>query len=634
MKHSIIITTALMISLLPTHIVNVKAEVADHTIPELTSIDSDKTIVAPGEQITFTVDIKDESNLDYVYLKVKPLHRSISGTSVQLKYNAETKKYVGTYTVPSTAFNEQWYVSFVGARDVHGNYMHLEDGDSIINNWVSPISFTIFDGIDMEGPTFVKNGSLTLNVTGPFDFTKNLEIYDDIDAEVKSVKVTHNIPDKTVGSFTVNYEATDATGNRSTFKQEVTLKDLEAPVLHNVADRTIYIGESFDALAGIQATDNLDGDVSKSISFSSNVNTLKAGNYTGTYKVSDKAGNTTKQTITVQVVSKESIIITGTENELILLNSSFDPLAGVKVLNSSNQDVTADLKVESSVKTDVAGRYSVKYTFDKKGYAPLTVYRQITVAPYKSPRIEGLKDMYLFLGDSLTLPSNIKAYSVMGLEMDGVQMKIDRPIEAVGDYAVTFSVTDHYGYSYEETKKLTVLAKEASFTDVPVTHPYFKEIQLMKEMKIINGYADRTFKPGDFISRQHVAALIYRSGVSLEPIREKITFSDVPKSHPYYKEIMALYQAGIIDGSNGKFNPNDVLTRAQLAKILVNAFKLKLQQTNVQAFIDSEDHWAKAYINILSSNGITTGSQGRFNPNDPVSRMHYATFMYRIIQSM
>lgn len=634
MQYLIKITTALMVFLFPTSMGIVQANVVDNTIPALVSIDSDKTKVAPGEKITFSVGIKDESNLEYVYLKVKPQYRSISGTSVQLQYDAATEKYVGAYTVPTTAFNEQWYVSFVGARDVHGNYMHLEDRGSVVNNWASPISFTIFNGNDTVGPTFMQNGSLTLNVTGPFDFTKNLVVYDDVDTDVeKSVKVTYNIPEKTVGTFTVSYEAADATGNRSTFSQEVTLKDLEAPVLHNVKDRTIFVGDHFEALAGIQATDNLDGDLSKTISFSGNVNTSKAGDYTGTYKVTDKAGNMTRQTVKITVVAKQSVTITGTEDELLLLNTPFDPLVGVKVMdNSTKQDVTANLIVESSVKTDVAGRYFVKYTFNKESYEPLTVYRQITIAPYKSPRIEGLKDMYLFEGEALTMPTNIKAYNVMGLQIDGVQMKTDRPVTATGDYAVTYSVKDHYGYSYEETKKLTVLAKEASFIDVPVTHPYYKEIQLMKEMKIINGYPDKTFKPTASISRQHVAALIYRSGVSLEPIREKATFADVPESHPYYTEIMALYQAGIIDGSNGKFNPNDALTRGQLAKILVNAFKLELQPANVLSFADTDNHWAKDDINILSSNGITVGSQGRFNPNDQVSRMHYATFMYRIVQ--
>lgn len=634
MKKLMKVSAAMMIFLLPMSMGNVQAAVADNTSPVFLSIESDKTILAPGEKITFSVGIEDESEIDYANVNVKPIHRSISGSGVRLNYDPATKKYVGSYTVPTTAFNEQWYVSSVSAQDVHGNYMYISDNGYYFDDWKSPISFTIFDGNDTVGPTFVKNGSLTLNVTGPFNFTQNIEIYDDVDTEVeKSVKVTHNIPEKTMGTFTVNYEATDFSGNRSTFSQDVTIKDTESPKLNNVQNRTIFAGDPFNAYEGIQATDNFDGDVTKDIRYTGYVDTKKAGDYSITYRVSDKAGNTVNQSATITVVAKENVTITGTDNKLLLLNSTFDPLAGVKVTdNKSNQDLTDYLTVESSVKTDVSGRYSVKYTFEKEGYEPVTAYRQITVAPYSSPRIEGLKDMTLFEGEALTLPPNVKAYNVMGLEIDGVQMNTNRPVKEAGDYTVTYSVTDHYGYSYEETKKLTVLPKVASFIDVPVTHPYFKEIQTMKEKKIINGFPGNIFNPTAAISRQHVASLIYRSGVSLIPIREKVEFADVPESHPYYTEIMALYQAGIIDGANGMFNPKNSLTRAQLAKILVNAYKLELQPENLKPFSDTENHWAKDFINILSSNGITTGSNGRFNPNDQVSRMHYATFMYRTIE--
>lgn len=154
--------------------------------------------------------------------------------------------------------------------------MYISDNGYYFDDWESPISFTIFDGNDTVGPTFVKNGSLTLNVTGPFNFTQNIEIYDDVDTEVeKSVKVTHNIPEKTMGTFTVNYEATDFSGNRSTFSQDVTIKDTESPKLNNVQNRTIFAGDPFNAYEGIQATDNFDGDVTKDIRYTGYVDTKK-----------------------------------------------------------------------------------------------------------------------------------------------------------------------------------------------------------------------------------------------------------------------------------------------------------------------------------------------------------------------
>lgn len=170
-----------------------------------------------------------------------------------------------------------------------------------------------------------------------------------------------------------------------------------------------------------------------------------------------------------------------------------------------------------------------------------------------------------------------------------------------------------------------------SFSDVPKKHIYYEEIESIKEKELINGYPDGTFKPNDSIKREHAAAIIQRSGVDLTPVRAAGKFSDVPKNHLYYSTIQKLYRAGIIDGSEGKFNPSGHITRAQLAKILVESFDLKMKPGKSLNFTDiPSDHWASEYIQILASNGITTGSNGKFMPNDSLTRGHYAVFLSRL----
>ena len=52
---------------------------------------------------------------------------------------------------------------------------------------------------------------------------------------------------------------------------------------------------------------------------------------------------------------------------------------------------------------------------------------------------------------------------------------------------------------------------------------------------------------------------------------------------------------------DGKFDPNGEMTRAQLAKVLVEAFNLK--GSTAASFKDvPKDHWAHEYINILYHN--------------------------------
>lgn len=168
------------------------------------------------------------------------------------------------------------------------------------------------------------------------------------------------------------------------------------------------------------------------------------------------------------------------------------------------------------------------------------------------------------------------------------------------------------------------------FKDVPKSHSAYKEIMAMRDKKIINGYPDNTFRPAQSISRVHTASLFVRS-MDLKPVRAGKEFKDVPKSSPYYNDVQTVYRAGIFDGNtNGMFGINDNLTRGQMAKVLVNAFELKIEKGYIFSDVGA-DNWAKDYISTLYVHGITVGSNGLYKPNDPVSRAHYAAFLYRAL---
>ncbi|MFJ7734765.1 S-layer homology domain-containing protein [Lysinibacillus sp. NPDC097287] len=146
---------------------------------------------------------------------------------------------------------------------------------------------------------------------------------------------------------------------------------------------------------------------------------------------------------------------------------------------------------------------------------------------------------------------------------------------------------------------------------------------------IITGYPDGSFRPNEPIRREHVAVMFARA-FELTPKREATQFSDVPTSHPYYDAITKLQQAGIIDGSNGKFNPNEPLTRAQLAKILVLAFGLTPGGTSTFQDVPTT-HWSYDYIAALADVGIALGDNGNFRPDEPVTRAQFVAFMYRAL---
>ncbi|OMF07387.1 hypothetical protein BK131_26735 [Paenibacillus amylolyticus] len=154
-------------------------------------------------------------------------------------------------------------------------------------------------------------------------------------------------------------------------------------------------------------------------------------------------------------------------------------------------------------------------------------------------------------------------------------------------------------------------------------------IEELASQGIIAGYPDGSFHPNEHIKRHHMA-LIFTRAFEFNPIREAVSFSDVSPSHPYYEAIMSLQQAGIVDGANGNFNPNHSLTRAEMAKILTLAFEIKPGGT--VAFQDvPTTHWSYDYIAALAALKIVLGDNGKFKPDEPVTRAQFVAMMYRAL---
>jgi hypothetical protein len=170
------------------------------------------------------------------------------------------------------------------------------------------------------------------------------------------------------------------------------------------------------------------------------------------------------------------------------------------------------------------------------------------------------------------------------------------------------------------------------FKDVGPTYWAYKEISDLRNKEIISGYSDNTFQPLATVRRDHVAVLFSRS-IPLDPkVDVADDFLDVPKSYLFYNEIKRTQLAGIFSGTSGKFGPKDQLTRAQMAKILVLALNLSGNQQHPFTDISSK-HWANDYISILYANGITLGTNGKYLPDQPVTRAQYAVFLHRAFEA-
>jgi len=181
------------------------------------------------------------------------------------------------------------------------------------------------------------------------------------------------------------------------------------------------------------------------------------------------------------------------------------------------------------------------------------------------------------------------------------------------------------------------------FTDVPCDHWAINYISAIKNAGITTGYPDGTFWPENPVKRSEMAVFIIRA-VEGEPTNNNTNpyFADVDPTHWAFRYVQRLREIGVTTGyptTPPLYGPDDNVTREQMAVMLIRALAYQ-GMTDIppddycssgSPFHDVEqDRWSCKFIKRLRELNITSGyPDGRFKPENPVTRAEMATFIYR-----
>jgi hypothetical protein len=174
----------------------------------------------------------------------------------------------------------------------------------------------------------------------------------------------------------------------------------------------------------------------------------------------------------------------------------------------------------------------------------------------------------------------------------------------------------------------------ALFSDVPASHPFLVDIAYMVSADITGGFPDGTFRPVAPVTRQSMAAFLYRFAgePDFDPPTPP-TFSDVGTSHGFRTEIEWLASEEITGGfPDGTFRPGDVVTRGSMAAFLYRmAGEPAFTPPSPPTFDDvGTSHAFRTEIEWLASTGVTTGfSDDTYRPGVTVSRQSMSAFLRR-----
>lgn len=153
----------------------------------------------------------------------------------------------------------------------------------------------------------------------------------------------------------------------------------------------------------------------------------------------------------------------------------------------------------------------------------------------------------------------------------------------------------------------------------------------------INGYPDGSVQPEGFITREEMAAIIYR--IKNKEYEEPFVvggdvFPDVAKDRWSVTEIEYMAADGVINGyPDGEFKPEQNLTRAEFAALISRFVKLDESDNNEAVFPDLDNgHWAYGDIMALYDEGFINGYEdGTFRAENEITRAEVMTVVNKIL---
>lgn len=199
------------------------------------------------------------------------------------------------------------------------------------------------------------------------------------------------------------------------------------------------------------------------------------------------------------------------------------------------------------------------------------------------------------------------------------------------------STTSSNGYTGNTNQTVTIIPeidKEKITFDDTVNHWAENEIVTLASDGIINGVGDKMFEPNRTITRAEFVTLTVKA-FNLTETTES-SFNDVNDTDWFSTYVKRALKAGIIS-EDISFRPNDAISREEMVKIIVGAWRLENEEPqwiNISDFNDKEEisDWAADYVNTAVTLGLVKGDDNKnFNPKNATTRAEAAVVLYRLL---
>ncbi|PRO65950.1 N-acetylmuramoyl-L-alanine amidase [Alkalicoccus urumqiensis] len=167
-------------------------------------------------------------------------------------------------------------------------------------------------------------------------------------------------------------------------------------------------------------------------------------------------------------------------------------------------------------------------------------------------------------------------------------------------------------------------ASASTFSDTDET-----EVDVLAEEGIVSGYEGNEFRPDRSVTRAEAAVMIGRAN-DFQNDDTSTPFADVPDSHYAAAHIQAAVENDVLNGyPDGTFQPDETLSRGEMAAVLNRSFDMDTEQDI--SFTDIQPgHTFYGDIYELAESGVTSGyPDGTFRSDQSISRLEFSLMLTR-----
>ncbi|MBL4694953.1 septal ring lytic transglycosylase RlpA family protein [Candidatus Gracilibacteria bacterium] len=177
------------------------------------------------------------------------------------------------------------------------------------------------------------------------------------------------------------------------------------------------------------------------------------------------------------------------------------------------------------------------------------------------------------------------------------------------------------------------------FSDVEEDDYHYVAIKSLREMGIIDGYEDNTFRSHEKINRAEALKMITLASGAISGEPNEISedpFTDTPAASWYSPYLAAAKEIGIIDGyDDGSFQPEKNINLAEALKIYLESFpNLSYPDPNLHLFADTPiDAWYTPYTSLADSREmLEIHPTNEIYPSQEISRGYLAEIIYKLLK--